>query len=141
MLILPRELRSIRPVTFAVHVLTKQVIGVNYRRGLCRSVYLHLLHVYLAYYGLEPLKPLEPPEGTLKETLKPLEPPEEALEEALKYRLLMAILCLNTALNARQLYNSASYHLLNGIWSRNLTHTWRQLQWKRVRGVKSDGLT
>jgi hypothetical protein len=155
MLTLPRELRSIRPVTFAVPVLTKQLLGVDYIRELYESVYLHLLH--LAYYSvkhikaLKAIKALEPPEETL-EPLKALEPPEETIKplkapealeppkEALKYRLLMAILCLNTALNARQLYNPASYHLLNGIWSRNLTPTWRQLQWKRVRGVKSDGL-
>jgi hypothetical protein len=91
MLTLPWELRSIRPVTFAVPVLTKQLLGVNYVRELYKSVYLHLLH--LAYYSvkrikalkvLEPpeetLKPLESPEETPEETLKPLEPPEETLK-------------------------------------------------------------
>jgi hypothetical protein len=90
-------------------VLTKVILGVKYRKELYRSASLCL--PYLAYYSLKLSDPLEllkeafdPP----KEALEPFNPPKEGpeetrkpLKEALKYRLPIAILCLNTALNAR----------------------------------------
>jgi hypothetical protein len=117
-------------------VLTKVILGVKYRKELYRSASLRLPH--LAYYSLKLSDPLEllkeafdPP----KEALDPLDPLGEGseetrkpLKEALKYRLPIAILCLNTALNARQLYSLDFYPLLNGIWSRISTPTWHQLQ-------------
>jgi hypothetical protein len=89
-------------------VLTKVILGIKYRKELYRSASLRLL--YLAYYSLKLPDLLElfkeafdPP----KEALDPLNPPKKGpeetrklLKEALKYRLLIVILCLNTALNA-----------------------------------------
>jgi hypothetical protein len=72
-------------------------------------VSLYLPH--LAYYSLKLSNPLElfkEAFNPLKEALDPFDPPKERLEEtrkplkeAFKYRLLIVILCLNTALNAR----------------------------------------